>query len=174
MNVRDEEGFGLRPNIGIRGLNPTRSTKVLLLEDGLPFTYAPYGDNASHAPIERYERIEVLKGTGMLRFGPQTIGGVINYITPEPPQDFEGLMDVSADNFGYGKGRARAGGAGHLVDVMHKQGDGARDNQSLKQTDLNYKHVLDIADNQKLTLRRLRRHLLWPDRCRVPQLRAAL
>ncbi len=28
VTVRDEEGFGLRPNIGIRGSNPTRSTKV--------------------------------------------------------------------------------------------------------------------------------------------------
>ena len=56
VTVRDEEGFGLRPNIGIRGSNPTRSTKVLLLEDGLPAMYAPYGDNASyyHAPIQRY------------------------------------------------------------------------------------------------------------------------
>jgi Fe(3+) dicitrate transport protein len=153
--VRDEEGFGLRPNIGIRGLNPTRSTKVLLLEDGLPFTYAPYGDNASyyHAPIERYERIEVLKGTGMLRFGPQTVGGVINYITPEPPREFGGLVDVSVGNLGYAKGRVRLGGAGHLVDVMHKQGDGARDNQSLKQSDLNYKYVVELADNQRLTLR---------------------
>lgn len=42
VNVRDEEGFGLRPNIGIRGINPTRSSKVLLLEDGIPLTYAPY------------------------------------------------------------------------------------------------------------------------------------
>ena len=33
VNVRDEEGIGLRPNIGIRGLNPTRSTRVLLLDD---------------------------------------------------------------------------------------------------------------------------------------------
>jgi len=48
INVRDEEGFGLRPNIGIRGTNPTRSTKVLLLEDGLPLAYAPYGDNSSY------------------------------------------------------------------------------------------------------------------------------
>ena len=45
--TRDEEGFGLRPNIGSRGLNPTRSTKVLLREDGIPRAYAPYGDNAS-------------------------------------------------------------------------------------------------------------------------------
>ncbi|MFM7783078.1 MAG: TonB-dependent receptor plug domain-containing protein [Gammaproteobacteria bacterium] len=41
VNVRDEEGFGLRPNIGLRGLNPTRSTKLLLLEDGIPLAYAP-------------------------------------------------------------------------------------------------------------------------------------
>ncbi|MDQ3798520.1 MAG: carboxypeptidase regulatory-like domain-containing protein, partial [Acidobacteriota bacterium] len=40
VNVRDEEGFGLRLNIGIRGTNPTRSTKILLLEDGLPLSYA--------------------------------------------------------------------------------------------------------------------------------------
>ncbi len=62
INVRDEEGFGLRPNIGIRGLNPTRSTKITLLEDGVPLSYAPYGDNASyyHPPIERYQRIEVM------------------------------------------------------------------------------------------------------------------
>lgn len=71
VNVRDEEGFGLRPNIGIRGTNPTRSTKVLLLEDGLPLSYAPYGDNSSyyHPPIERYESIEVLKGSGQIAYG---------------------------------------------------------------------------------------------------------
>lgn len=155
VNVRDEEGFGLRPNIGVRGLNPTRSTKVLLLEDGLPTAYAPYGDNASyfHAPIERYERIEVLKGSGMLRFGPQTIGGVVNYITPEPPQAFGGEVELAGGNLGYAKGRLRVGGGGHLFDAMHKQGDGARDNQSLEQNDLNYKYVLALGDDQRLTLR---------------------
>ncbi len=88
VNVRDEEGFGLRPNIGIRGTNPTRSTKVLLLEDGIPLAYAPYGDNASyyHPPIERYESIEVLKGSSQIAYGPQTIAGVINYLTPNPTQ----------------------------------------------------------------------------------------
>jgi Fe(3+) dicitrate transport protein len=85
--ARDEEGMGLRPNIGIRGLNPTRSSKVLLLEDGLPLAFAPYGDNATyyHPPVERFERIEVLKGAGQIEFGPQTVGGVINYITPSAP-----------------------------------------------------------------------------------------
>jgi Fe(3+) dicitrate transport protein len=62
---------------------------VLLLEDGVPLSFAPYGDNASyyHPPIERFERIEVLKGASQVRFGPQTIGGVINYITPRAPDE---------------------------------------------------------------------------------------
>jgi Fe(3+) dicitrate transport protein len=155
VSVRDEEGFGLRPNIGVRGLNPTRSTKVLLLEDGLPFTYAPYGDNASyfHAPIERYERIEVLKGSGMLRFGPQTLGGVINYITPEPPQDFGGRADLALGSLGYRRAHVQLGGRGHLLDLMHKQGDGARDHQSLKQGDLNYKWNVAIGERHELTVR---------------------
>src|SRR3989304_1009144 len=83
IHVRDEEGFGIRPNMGIRGLNPTRSTKPLLLEDGLPLSFAPYGDNASyyHPPVDRFVRVEGLKGANQLLFGPQTISGPINYIT---------------------------------------------------------------------------------------------
>ena len=90
--ARDEEGFGLRPNLGIRGLNPTRSSKVLLLEDGIPITYAPYGDNATyyHPPVERFDHIEVLKGSGQILFGPHTVGGVINYITPAVPDAVDG------------------------------------------------------------------------------------
>src|SRR5690606_14361414 len=88
VHVRDEEGFGMRPNIGVRGLNPTRSTKTVLLEDGLFLTFAPYGDNASyfHPPMDRYERMEIIKGADQLLYGPQTIGGVVNYVTPNPPR----------------------------------------------------------------------------------------
>ena len=100
--ARDEEGLGLRPNIGIRGLNPTRSSKVLLLEDGLPLGFAPYGDNASyyHPSFERFERIEVLKNSGQIAFGPQTIGGLINYITPQTPQDLEAGITARSGNHG--------------------------------------------------------------------------
>lgn len=155
VTVRDEEGFGLRPNIGIRGSNPTRSTKVLLLEDGLPAMYAPYGDNASyyHAPIQRYDRIEVLKGAGLLRFGPQTITGAINYITPDPPPDPAGHVQVSVGNRGYGAVHASVGGSGLLVDLGHKQGDGARDNTELEQSDLFAKYSRELSEEHVLTLR---------------------
>src|SRR5688572_22987795 len=87
LSVRDEEGLALRPNIGIRGLSPTRSTTVLLLEDGIPFTLAPYGDNASyyHPAFERFDRVELLKGSGQILFGPRTVGGARNSATPAIP-----------------------------------------------------------------------------------------
>ncbi|MFP5344307.1 MAG: TonB-dependent receptor family protein, partial [Gammaproteobacteria bacterium] len=155
INVRDEEGFGLRPNIGIRGLNPTRSTKVTLLEDGVPLAYAPYGDNASyyHPPIDRFERIEVLKGAGQILFGPQTIGGVINYITPTPPQEFGGFVSATAGNRDYFNGKMQVGGNGMLLDYTRKQGDGARDNVDSGLNDLNYKAVFGLGATQALTLR---------------------
>lgn len=159
VNVRDEEGFGLRPNIGIRGLNPTRSSKVLLLEDGIPLGFAPYGDNAAyyHPPIERFDRIEVLKGSGQILYGPQTIGGVINYITPLPPSSPGGSLTLSGGNRDYFNGRLNYGGTwggnGLLFDYMRKQGDGARDNTHSELNDANIKAVLGLGANQALTLR---------------------
>lgn len=143
LTVRDEEGLGLRPNIGVRGLNPTRSTKVTLLEDGVPLAYAPYGDNASyyHPPIERFELIELLKGPAQILFGPQTIGGLINYITPVPPPQLGGHVSGTAGSRDYAAGRVRFGGHGLLLDYTHKEGDGARDNMDSRLEDLNLKAV---------------------------------
>lgn len=155
VHVRDEEGFGLRPNIGLRGLNPTRSTKVLLLEDGLPLAYAPYGDNASyyHPPIERFDSIEVLKGSEQILFGPQTIGGVINYVTPRPPQEFGGGVTLSGGSRDYFNGRLSLGGKGMLFDYLRKQGDGARDNEDTTIDDVSLKGVFEFLGNQALTLK---------------------
>lgn len=155
LNVRDEEGFGLRPNIGFRGLNPTRSTKVTLLEDGLPLAYAPYGDNASyyHPPIDRYARIEVLKGANTLRFGPQTIGGVINYVTPEARQAPGGYVQMAAGNRGFKNLRMNWGNGGFAADFTRKAGDGARDNTRHQLDDLNLKYTAALNDQHALTLR---------------------
>lgn len=155
VNVRDEEGLGLRPNIGIRGLNPTRSTKVLLLEDGIPLAYAPYGDNASyyHPPVERFDRIEILKGAGQNIYGPQSVGGVINYITPAPPQAFCAGLSLASGSRDYFNGRGTIGGAGMRLDYMRKQGDAARDNNDSDLDDLNFKGVFALGAGQALTAR---------------------
>ncbi|MBA2731877.1 MAG: TonB-dependent receptor [Acidobacteria bacterium] len=159
INARDEEGFGLRPNIGIRGLNPTRSTKVLLLEDGIPLTYAPYGDNASyyHPPIDRFESIEVLKGSGQILYGPVTVGGVINYITPAPPVERSGYLSLTGGNRDYLNGHINYGGTwrgtGLLFDYTRKQGEAARDDQRTGLNDFNFKAVTTIGSRQALTIK---------------------
>lgn len=149
VSVRDEEGFGLRPNIGIRGLNPTRSSKTLLLEDGIPITYGVYGENASyyHPPIERFDRIEVLKGAGVNLYGPTTIGGVINYITPIPSQEIGGALSLAGGNRDYFNGHGTVSGLGQRFDYVRKQGNGARDNTDLAIDDVNYKGLVALGDH---------------------------
>ena len=155
VHVREEEGVGLRPNIGIRGMNPTRSTKVLLLEDGLPLSYAPYGDNASyyHPPIDRYDSIEVSKGSQVIRFGPQTAGGVINYITPMPQKEFGGIAGFSMGTRGYMNSHLMMTGNGLIADIYRKESDGARENMHSQLDDLNFKFARQLNDDHKLVLR---------------------
>jgi len=156
---RSEDGLGLRPNIGFRGLNPTRSTEVLLLEDGIPLTYAPYGDNASyyHPPLERFAGVEVLRGSGQIVFGPHTVGGVVNYLTPRPPEDFEGRLlarigtrDTQELSIQAGDTVGRLGLFGALS-VRHA-GD-LRENTDLNTADLFLKGVWRIDERQELAVR---------------------
>lgn len=159
VNTREEEGFGLRPNIGIRGLNPTRSTQVLLLEDGLPLAYAPYGDNASyyHPPIDRFDEVEVVKGGGQILYGPRTVGAVINYLTPQPPVKPGGALTLTGGNRDYINGHGRFGGTwkgtGLLVDYLRKQGKGARENLKHRLNDLNVKTLTAVTGKQVVGLR---------------------
>ena len=157
VNVRDEEGFGLRPNIGIRGTNPTRSTKILLLEDGMPLSYAPYGDNASyyHPPIERFDSVEVLKGSGQIAYGPQTIAGVINYLTPNPPAKPTFTIKAEGGNRGFFNGGigfgTTIGRFGTILNFNHKQGDGARENTNFRLYDVSNKSVFQVNSRNILT-----------------------
>jgi Fe(3+) dicitrate transport protein len=159
VHVRDEEGFGLRPNIGIRGIGPTRSTKVLLLEDGIPLTYAPYGDNASyyHPPIDRFERVEVMTGGAQIAYGPQTLAGLVNFVTPAPPETPSGSFLLSGGTRGYFNGQgsygATIGRTGFLLDVRRKQGDGAREHVHTGVNDLNAKVVRRTGTAQTWTFR---------------------
>jgi len=163
--VRDEEGFGLRPNIAFRGQNPFRSTKVLFLEDGIPFNFAPYGDNDIyyHPPIERYDGIEIYKGADLTQFGPQTINGAVNYLTPKIPVEPGGFVSFMGGNRDYRNGHARYGGmvknvqgldaVGGVVDYIHKEGMENRDNTFATVDDANLKSIIDFDARNRLTLR---------------------
>ena len=135
INLREDSGpVGMRLNIGIRGLSPNRSRKVLILEDGIPIALAPYGEPDMYysPPIERMSRVEILKGSGQIAHGPQTVGGVVNFVTPDPPSKFHGEVDVEGGQRGLFVGEASLGASnrdqsiGWISNYLHKQGDGWR------------------------------------------------
>jgi len=130
VHVVEEEGLGLRANIGIRGLDPDRSRNVLILEDGVPIALNPYGEpDAYYTPaIERMAGVEVLKGSGQILYGPRTIGGVINYITANPPEEETLSLKLRGGENGYISGLLgygnTFGNTGVQFNLLRKQVDG--------------------------------------------------
>lgn len=88
VTVADESGTGVLPNIGVRGLNPLRSEQVLLLQDGIPMTLAPYGQTgASLFPLtlQMVQAVDVARGGVAVHYGPNNVGGVVNFLTRRIP-----------------------------------------------------------------------------------------
>ncbi|NUO47325.1 MAG: TonB-dependent receptor [Polyangiaceae bacterium] len=162
--VRQDTSGGLRLDIGIRGLDPGRSRRLLVLEDGMPLAINPYAEPDLYfiPQIERYSRIEVLKGSGSILYGPQTIGGVINFSTHLPPDRLESRVSVDAGEFGYVRTLGRFGTAIPTSDdrdpvrvlgqIVSKRGDGARD-QSFKDHDGLVKIAIPVGTKGEATIK---------------------
>ncbi|NNE29481.1 MAG: TonB-dependent receptor, partial [Saprospiraceae bacterium] len=158
VHVVDEEGLGLRANIGIRGLDPDRSSRVLVLEDGIPVALNPFGEPQMYytPKIDRMEGVEVLKGSGQILFGPQTVGGVINYLTADPPKQEMGSLQLTGGQGGFfsgliGYGNTQ-GNVGYQVNYLRKQADQIGPTW-LKLNDLSGKIRIQLNGNSKLRLK---------------------
>lgn len=133
VQVRGEDGVGLRPNISIRGVNPDRSKKVALLEDGIPFGPAPYSAPAAYyfPLMTRMTGVRVIKGPAAISYGPQTIAGAIDFITRPVPSDSTAGIDLAVGQYGYGKAHGFAGlsteNAGFLIEGVHLRSDGFKE-----------------------------------------------
>lgn len=114
MQVRGPaESYGANHalSVGVRGLNSRFSEQSTILLDGMPLSFAPYGQpQLSIAPISlgNLAAIDVIKGGSSVRYGPQNVGGVINFVTPDIPQEAQGRITVRGEGAtGNGEGDLR-------------------------------------------------------------------
>jgi len=128
--MRTEEGYGLRPNISIRGTAIERSAKVAIMEDGVLVAPSPYTSSSAYyfPTTGRIHSVEVLKGPAAVSQGPQTIGGAINLISTPIPNSTSGKFIQELGENGMMRTHAYYGGTsgnfGALVEVHEHESDG--------------------------------------------------
>ncbi|GGY11200.1 ligand-gated channel [Litchfieldella qijiaojingensis] len=92
VQVLDETGTGILPNIGLRGLNPLRSERLQMLVDGYPIAIGPYsniGVSLFPVTLQSIDTIDVVRGGAAVHYGPNNVGGVVNFLTKPIPGDIE-------------------------------------------------------------------------------------
>lgn len=128
--IRQEDGFGLRPNIGFRGANPDRSKKLTLMEDGVLFGPAPYSAPAAYffPLMTRMTGVRIIKGPAAVAYGPQTVAGAIDLSSRDIPSRPSGAVDLGVGEYGYGKAHAYFGAStekfGFSVEGVHLRNTG--------------------------------------------------
>lgn len=156
----EEDGYGLRPNIGMRGNSSDRSEKVTILEDGVLAAPAPYASPAAYyfPTVGRMSAVEILKGASSVKYGPRTSGGVLNLVSTQIPElPLSGKFDASIGSDQYRKLHAYAGGSqdkiGAVAEIFHFASDGFKTLNSgqdtgFEKTDIHSKFSLYL-DEQK-------------------------
>jgi len=130
VNIQEEDGFGLRPNIGMRGAGPARSSKITVMEDGILIAPAAYSAPAAYffPTVGRMHAIEVAKGSAQIRFGPLTTGGAINFLSTPVPERPTAMVALWGGSFGARNLHAMAGTEqdriGVLVETFQHGADG--------------------------------------------------
>lgn len=155
--IKPEEESGIVANIGIRGLSAA-DYKLLILEDGVPVSPGSFTGNARYynPRIQRMESIEVLKGAASLRYGPNTIGGVINYKTKQPEDGV--ALTTQMGTFGYQElmleagGRTGSGDAVGGINIVTAKSDGFQ-NKAYQMNDVMLKGGMALNEKQWLSVK---------------------
>lgn len=131
--VQEEDGFGLRPNIGMRGSGSDRSSTITVMEDGVLAAPAPYAAPSAYffPTIGRMHAVEVLKGSSQIKYGPFTAGGALNLVSTPIPTTFSGQLQVLGGSYGTSQLHAHVGNShknvGYMVETFNYGSDGFKE-----------------------------------------------
>lgn len=151
VNLQEEDGYGLRPNIGLRGTSPERSKKITVMEDGILSGPAPYSAPAAYyfPNMSRMSAVEVFKGPATIQYGPATVGGAINLVSREIPYTSQGELDLQYGSDNFQRYNVYQGQQiedfGYLIEGLRvsadgfKELDGRNDNTGFVRNDVNLK-----------------------------------
>ncbi|MEP1031123.1 MAG: TonB-dependent receptor plug domain-containing protein, partial [Alphaproteobacteria bacterium] len=116
-------GSGLSRNFHMRGIQ--------LYQDGVPVNSADGSTDFQELDPTAFRYTEVYKGANALRYGANSLGGAINFVTPTgyDADLAQGRLDLGS--FGFRRGQVSSGGNNGIVDafatVSWLRQDGYRD-----------------------------------------------
>jgi Fe(3+) dicitrate transport protein len=159
VNIYEEDGFGLRPNISLRGTSPERSSKITLMEDGVLIAPAPYSAPAAYyfPSVARMAAVEILKGSSQIQYGPFTTGGAINMLSTPIPETLKAEVVAGYGSFNSSRLQAVIGDSrqyfGYSVSYLNFDSDGFKyidqeNNTGFDKNDLVAKFRVNTLENQ--------------------------
>lgn len=153
VNIYEEDGYGLRPNISLRGTKAERSEKITIMEDGILASPAPYSAPAAYyfPNAARMYAVEIVKGSSQVQYGPFTTGGAINLVSTPIPKKLSGKFNASYGTNNTLKGYVMVGNEhknfGYMIEYLRFQSDGFKrfengDKPSLSRNDIISKFMI--------------------------------
>lgn len=161
VNMQEEDGFGLRPNIGLRASGVERSSKITVMEDGILIAPAPYVAPAAYyfPTMGRMQGIEIMKGHAQIKYGPYTTGGAINLISGQIPSKLSVKVNAIYGSYNTHQLHAKVGNShknvGYMIETFQYGSQGFKEldgggNTGFTKSDYHGKLSFNTKENAKV------------------------
>ena len=155
IQLRSSFGHDKWGGVDLRGFGDTSASNMVVLVDGVRINPPDAtGPDLTAVPLDRIDRIEILRGAGSVLYGDGAVGGVVNIITRKGTGEPAFRALASAGSFDTVDGRASLGGEAHELrfnaNADQYATDGFRDNGFLKKKDLGLNLGRDLGGRLSL------------------------
>jgi vitamin B12 transporter len=153
VQISSNGGYRSTTGVFLRGAT---SSQAIVLIDGVRVGSATSGGAAfENIPLDRIERIEILRGASSALYGPDAVGGVIQIFTREPEDGLHFAASVGAGSDGQREAsasiRGRDGAVGYSLGLSREKATGI--NLTNKPAATSYNPDVDSFDSTSMDAR---------------------